>query len=91
MTETSKDAYLIQVLIQRFERIRLPIALDLKSKVDRGDILNEMDIELLESVFHDFEQIKPLIDRHAEWQALAARIANLYNTITTRALENEQR
>jgi len=91
MTDTSKDAALIQVLVERLEKIRLPIALELKEKVDGGDVLNELDIEYLEEVLGDVDQVKPLLDRHPEWQELAARMVSLYNEITTKALENEKK
>lgn len=89
MTESSKDAALIQVLVERLEKIRLPVALELQEKVDRGEVLNDLDIKFLEEVLGDVGQIKPLIDRHPEWQDLAGRMASLYNDITTKALENE--
>ena len=90
MTETSNnDAALIQVLVERLEKRRLPIVLELKEKVDRGDVLNDLDIAFLEKVIGDLEQIKPWIDKHPEWQDLAGRMAGLYNDITTKALENE--
>ena len=90
MTE-SNDAALIQVLVDRLEKIRLPIALELKEKVDGGEVLNDREIEYLEEVLGDVDKIKPLIDRHPEWQDLVAQMANLYNDITTRALENESK
>ena len=89
MTESSKDAALIQVLVERLEKIRLPVALELQEKVDRGEVLNDLDIEFLEEVIGDVGKIKPLLDRHPEWQDLTARMASLYSDITTKALENE--
>jgi hypothetical protein len=89
MTESSKEAALIQVLAERLEKIRLPVALELKEKVDRGEVLNDLDINFLEEVFNDAGKIKPLIDKHPEWQELAERMVILYNDITTKALENE--
>lgn len=89
MTESSKEAALIQVLVERLEKIRLPIALELKEKVDRGEVLNDLDIGFLEEVLGDVGKIKPLLDRHPEWHDLAGRMASLYNDITTKALENE--
>ncbi len=91
MTDTENDAALIQVLVERLEKIRLPVALDLKEKVDRGELLNDLDINFLEEVFQDTGKIKPLLDRHPEWQSLAASMIDLYNDITTKALENEQK
>jgi hypothetical protein len=89
MTDPTKEAALIQVLVERLEKIRLPVALELKEKVDRGEVLNDLDIGFLEEVLGDVGKIKPLLDRHPEWHDLAGRMASLYNDITTRALENE--
>ena len=91
MSESSNDAALIQVLVDRLEKIRLPIALELKEKVDRGEVLNDREIEYLEEVLGDVNQVKPLLDRHPEWQELAARMTTLYSEITTKALENERK
>ena len=89
MTESTNDAALIQVLAERLEKIRLPVALELKEKVDQGEVLNDLDIGFLEEVLGDVGKIKPLLDRHPEWHDLAGRMASLYNDITTKALENE--
>jgi hypothetical protein len=89
MTESTKEAALIQVLVERLEKIRLPVALELKEKVDRGEVLNDLDIGFLEEVLGDVGKIKPLLDRHPEWHNLAGRMASLYNDITAKALENE--
>lgn len=39
--------------------------------------------------FEDANTIKPLLDRHPEWQELAARMVHLYKEITETALKNE--
>ena len=90
MAETSKEDGVIQALVERFEKIRLPVALQLKEKVDRGEVLNDMDIAFLEEVLSDSRRIKPMIDAHPEWQDIATRMARLYREITEKALENEQ-
>jgi len=91
MKESKKDAGVIQVVVERLEKQRLPRALKLKETVDRGERLNSMDIEFLEGVFRDAAQIKPLLDAHSDWQDLASRMMQLYKEITAKALENEQR
>jgi hypothetical protein len=89
MNESSKDAGLIAVLIKRFEEKRLPVALDLKKKVDRGEKLNDLDIAFLEKVFADAGEIKPLLDRHSEYHQLVVKTVSLYHEITEKALQNQ--
>jgi len=90
MADASKDNGIIQVLAQRLETQRLPRALSLEDKVNRGETLTEFDIRFLEEVFEDAQQLRPLLDRHPEWQPLAAKMLHLYNQITDKALENEK-
>jgi hypothetical protein len=90
MTEKSEDAGIVTVLIQRFEGERLPRALDLKEKVDRGETLNDNDIAFLEQIFADANKLGPLLDRHDEYHKLVAQAINLYKEITDKALQNEK-
>ncbi len=90
MSESSQDQGLITVLLQRLETQRLPRALILKERVDRGERLYDADLAFLEEVFADSRQIKPFLDRYPQYQELAARMVNLYKEITAKALENEQ-
>jgi hypothetical protein len=90
MSESSKDLGLVTVLLQRLQQQRLPRALALKEKVDRGERLEDFDIAFLEGVFADANEIKPLVERHPEHQALVSSVVNLYKEITDRALENEK-
>jgi len=89
MTEQPEDAGVIDVLMQRLEKQRLPRALALKEKVDRGERLGDEDIAFLETVFADASKVKPLLDKHPEYEVLAVKVMHLYKTITEKALENE--
>ena len=91
MTESSKDTGVKLALIERFETQRLPRALALKEKVDRGELLSDQDLAFLERVFADAQQVKSLLHQHPEWQPLAARAVELYKQITDKALANEQK
>ncbi len=90
MSESSKDLGLLTVLLQRLETQRLPRALALKDKVDRGELLDDFDIGFLEEVFADTNNIRPLLAEHPEYQDLAARMMDLYKQITDKALQNEK-
>ncbi len=91
MTDDSKDAGLIQVLAARMEKIRLPMAMSLKEKVDRGETLNDFDIRFLEEVSKDSQEIRGLLERHPEWNELVSKILHLYKEITDKAVENAKK
>lgn len=90
MTDNSKDAGVIQALLERFEKFRLPMVLELKDKVDGGERLNEREIEYLEQVLQDAHANRELVERNPKWQKVSAQVVSLYKQITEKALENEK-
>lgn len=90
MNHQSDELGFATVLLERLEKERLPRALDLQAKVDSGERLDDMDIAFLDRVFADLEDAKPIVARFPEYHDLAAKVVNLYEQITTRALENEK-
>ncbi|UXI03892.1 hypothetical protein [Photobacterium sp. TY1-4] len=90
MDKEEKDAGILQAVAERMESQRLPRALSMKERVDNGETLNDLDIQFLKEVLEDAHRAMPLMERHPEWQSLAASLINLYKEITDKALENEQ-
>jgi hypothetical protein len=88
---TEKEAGTIQVLLKQLNEIRLPTALDLKKKVDRGEKLDSNDIAFLETVLTDTTRALGLVAKHPELQSLVGKLTGLYSEITTKGLENEQK
>ena len=50
MSEVSKDAGVIAVLAKRMVEERLPKALAMKERVDKGGLLNDLDLAFLEQI-----------------------------------------
>jgi hypothetical protein len=45
----------------------------------------------MDQVIHDAHQSKPLMDRHPDWQKFCAYVVHLYEHITEKALNNEEK
>ena len=91
MTDSTKDAGTIQTLLDRLNTHRLPRALELKGRVDRGEKLSDHDMHFLKLVLEDSSVAQGLAARNPEFQPLVARLISLYGEITAKALENEQK
>jgi len=90
MTEVSKDAGVIAVLAKRMVEERLPKALALKERIDKGGVLNDLDLAFLEQVVADAGQIRSLMQKDPRVLEVAGRMVQLYKEITEKALENEK-
>lgn len=89
MKTSTEDQGVIQALLERLNEQRLPRLLALKEKVDAGQPLADEDLAFLHRIYEEAERVKPIIDRHPEYQDLVARVVRLYADITAKALENE--
>lgn len=91
MTGISKDVGALTAIGERLVKTRLPRALEIKERVDLGEVLTDYDIGFLEEVFEDAREIGPILSQHPQYHDIAARVIALYKEITTKALENQQR
>jgi len=86
----SKETGILAVLAKRMVEERLPKALALKERVDRGEVLNDLDLVFLDQVVADSKTVGPLVKENPQAADIAGRMLQLYREITTKALENEQ-
>jgi hypothetical protein len=91
MSDPNFDAGMAQVIVERLQTQRLPRALVMKEKVDRGELLDDFDLSFLQEVLKDSSAIRPLVDAHPEWQELASKMSNLYKEIAEKGLANAKK
>jgi hypothetical protein len=91
MSDNSNDQGVIQALLDRFNNQRLPRALAMKEKVDRGEELEEFEVTYLAAVFEDLRNIKTLLSRHPEYEPLVLKGMALYQEIAEKALANAKK
>ena len=88
--QSQKELGILTALVGRFERERLPQALEIKERVGKGEKLSDADLAFLQRVMSDVQDNKHLIDNHPEYQKLVAQVIGLYNEITELAVKNEE-
>jgi hypothetical protein len=89
--DPTNDLGLRQVLLERLNTQILPRALALEAKVNRGECLSDQELLLLNELLEDANEKTRLAKDHRELYLLCGRIANLYNEITRKALENQEK
>jgi hypothetical protein len=89
MNEAKKYIVAMQADVSRLNSARLPRALQLKSKVKRGERLEYHDVAFLKHALDDANGLKAVVARNPEYRALVTRLIALYADIMSKGLENE--
>jgi hypothetical protein len=88
--QKQKDKGVIMVLLERFNKQRYPMALELKKKVDSGELLNELDHVFLKDVHDDKSKVMMLVERNPEYKELAEKAMNLWIEIIEKDIANQK-
>ncbi len=80
----------MQVLLEEFEKRRLPVLLKIREKVNSGKQVNEGELDFLEKVIEDAERSMPMMFSYPQLNDFCQQVVQLYQEITAKALENEQ-
>jgi hypothetical protein len=91
MAKPLKDAGMIQLLLTRLNEERLPQALKLQDKVNRGECLDDSDLRFMKTVLQDTREARRLATKYPEYQNLVDRMAALYEEIAARGAENQEK
>jgi hypothetical protein len=93
MDTPDKDLGIVSVLLKRFEEERLPGIMSIKKKVEAGETLDDGEIEFLSRFFEQARAngLWQLLERHPEYQHLAASVFSTCRRIVEQDLENERR
>ena len=90
MSDSNKDKAMIEVLLERMEKHRLPRLIDIKEKVSQNQKLDDYDIEFMDEVLSDTRDNQHFVQNgDDDIKALYMKVVSLYKEITEKALENE--
>lgn len=89
MIRLSADAGIMTELLDRFNHLHLPRVLEIKDRLEQGELLLEPDIEFLILVISDSQNMCRIIERNPEFKPLAAKMSHFYYQVIEIARENE--
>lgn len=90
MEHTDEEKGIALALLKRLVDQRLPRLLEMKTRVDRGELLSEFDIDFLEGALADASHNHLRAAQFSEHAEIIGKVAELYQQITSKALENQR-
>lgn len=81
---------IVTAMLERYTKQRLPRLLEMKERLDRGERLDDHDMEFLEMIERDRAQSLAVAKRHEDLHEILVKAINLYHEITLKALQNER-
>jgi hypothetical protein len=90
MNKEAAEIGVLTAIVERLSGHRLPKLLAMKEKVDKGNPLNDKELDFLKKTVSDSGQVMNMIDKHPQYQELATKVMTLYKEIIDKALEVEK-
>lgn len=90
MDKSTSEVGVITAVIERLVTQKLPRLQALEAKLDKGEPLNDSELEFLEQVSTDGNEVMRMIDRHPEYHDLAAKVLELCTKIISKAVDVEK-
>ena len=85
------DPGVLQVVLEEYEKRKLPRLFAIKSAVDKGARLGNEDLGFLRLLYREVAEYESFVDSNIEFKGLYINLVNLYGSIMHTALDNEQR
>lgn len=90
MNKEAAEIGVLTAIVERLSSHRLPKLLAMKEKLDKGNPLNDQELDFLKKTVSDSGQVMSMIDKHPQYQELATKVITLYKEIVDKALEVEK-
>jgi len=87
----TNEGNICTLTLERFDKQRLPIIINLKVKVDNGNVLDDLEIMFLEHVYKDASELLPQCQQQPEFSRIFSQAICLYNEINQQVIENTKR
>jgi len=86
----TEEQEILEALLDRLNKQRLPHALELEAKVNAGEILNDYDLAFLSDVMKDMNRAQAVYNHFPEYETLLTKLMSLYAHIIKQGAENEK-
>jgi len=91
MANLLDDPGVLQVVLEEYEKRKLPRMTTIKESVDSGERLDAGELAFLRKLYQEINSYESFVEGHPEFKELYVSFVRLYCSIMDAALDNEQR
>ena len=90
MTSVLDDEGALQVVLEDYEKHKLPRIQHIRDRVDKGERLDDYDMKFLKDMYREIHQYESFVEEHPGYLRLYKSFVQIYCHIMDAALENER-